>query len=141
MTKRTKAEEMFTEIFETLTEKQKEVEKFITDYSSKTPQKLKIDVIEDEEHFTVLVDLPGVRKDNITIDISEDKLEITADFDENSEDKNFVINERNNGIIKRAILLPKRVKMNQSSAKFNDGVLTVILSKLGKNENFEVKVD
>ena len=127
----------------TIREKQEELEKAVADYTSNVPAKPVMDVIEDEENLIVKTDLPGVKKEDIKIDITEDTLEITANFEEETEveDVNYIKRERRYGEATRLMKLPAKILINESTAKFENGVLTVTLPKLEKSESFEVKVD
>lgn len=143
MKRRGVAEQMFNDMVSTIREKQEELEKAIADYTSNVPAKPVMDVIEDDENIIVKTDLPGVKKEDIKIDITEDTLEITANFEEETEveDVNYIKRERRYGEATRLMKLPAKILMNESTAKFENGVLTVTLPKLEKSESFEVKVD
>ncbi|SCG85260.1 Hsp20/alpha crystallin family protein [Methanobacterium congolense] len=143
MKRRGVAEQMFNDMVGTIREKQEELEKAVADYTSNVPAKPVMDVIEDDENIIVKTDLPGVKKEDIKIDITEDTLEITANFEEETEveDVNYLRRERRYGEARRLMKLPAKILMNDSTAKFENGVLTVTLPKLEKSESFEVKVD
>ena len=102
-----------------------------------------IDVFEDGEQITVITDLPGVKQEDIKIDITENTLEITAQFNEETEveGKTFVRKERKYGKVNRTVKLPAKIKIDEASAKFENGVMTVILPKLEMKQSFEVRVD
>ncbi|KAF5079979.1 Hsp20/alpha crystallin family protein [Methanobacterium aggregans] len=143
MKRRGVAEQMFNDMVGTIREKQEELEKAIADYTSNVPAKPMMDVIEDDENIIVKTDLPGVKKGDIKIDITEDSIEISAKFEEETEveDVNYIKKERRYGEASRMMVLPAKILINESNAKFENGVLTVTLPKLEKNESFEVKVD
>ena len=143
MKRRNAAEEMFNDIVDTIKDKQKDLERTFNEYTSNMPLRPTMDVIEDEEQITVITDLPGVKKENIKLDITEDNLEINAQFNQESEfeEKDFVRKERTYGQTNRIISLPAKIEINETSAKFENGVLTIILPKLEKKQTFEVKVD
>ena len=143
MKRRGVAEQMFNDMVSTIREKQEELEKAVADYTSNVPAKPVMDVIEDEENLIVKTDLPGVKKEDIKIDITEDTIEITANFEEETEveDVNYIKRERRYGEATRLMKLPAKILINESTAKFENGVLTVTLPKLEKSESFEVKVD
>jgi HSP20 family protein len=143
MKRRNSAEEMFTDIIVTLKEKQKDLESAVNQYRSNAPFKPAVDVVEYDEEVSVLIELPGVKKKDIKIDITDQNLDITANFNEEAEfnQKIFLTKERYYGKVKRIIKLPARIKINDSYANFENGVLKIILPKLKKEKNFEVKVD
>jgi HSP20 family protein len=140
MKRRSRAEEIFNEIVNTVKDAQKDIEGTVNQYTNAN-KILAMDVVEDGKDIMVITDLPGVVRDNIKIDLTEDTLEITAQFNGLSEGKNFVRKERLYGEANRIVSLPAKIKINESSAKFENGVLTVILPKLENNNGFEVKVD
>ena len=143
MERRNAAEEMFNDIVDTIKDKQKDLERIFNEYTFNMPLRPTMDVIEDEEQITVITDLPGVKKENIKLDITEDNLEINAQFNQESEfeEKDFVRKERTYGQTNRIISLPAKIEINETSAKFENGVLTIILPKVEKKPTFQVKVD
>ena len=140
--RRGKAEQMFNDMVQTLKEKQEEMDKAITEYTS-GPAKPAMDVMEDQEQIVVKTDLPGVNREDIKIDLTEDTLQIKAQFQEETEEEgvNYYKRERKYGEAARTMILPAKVKINEVTAKFENGVLTVVMPKLEKKEVFEVKVD
>ncbi len=139
MKRRSRAEEIFNEIVNTVKDAQKDIEGTVNQYTNAN-KILAMDVVEGSKDIMVITDLPGVVRDNIKIDLTEDTLEITAQFDVLSEG-NFVRKERLYGKANRIVSLPAKIKINESSAKFENGVLTVVLPKLENTKSFEVKVD
>lgn len=143
MKRRYVAEQMFNDMVDTIREKQDGFERAISDYTSKVPEKLIMDVMEDDENIIVKIDIPGVKKDDIKIDITEDSLGVMAKFKRELEveDVNYIKRERKHGEANRIIVLPAKIIMDETTAKFENGVLTVTLPKLEKKESFEIKVD
>jgi HSP20 family protein len=140
--RRVKAEQMFNDMVQTIKEKQEELDNAITEYTS-GPVKPAMDVMENEEQIVVKTDLPGVNREDIKIDLTEDTLQIKAQFQEETEEEgvNYYKKERKYGEASRTMMLPAKVKINEVTAKFENGVLTVVMPKLEKKELFEVKVD
>jgi HSP20 family protein len=141
--KRNEAEEMFNDIFNTLSEKQKDIGDLIEGYMTNTTTQPLIDVLDEDENVTVFVNLPGIERDNIKIDITEENLEITAFYEEESEQdgKIFLRKERNYGKLNRKISIPKELKINDASAKFENGVLIIAIPKILSDNNYEVEVN
>ena len=144
--RKTRAEQIFNEMIKTIKERQVDLDQAIAEYTS-GPVKPAMDVVEDNEQITVTTELPGVERDHIKIDLSEESLEIRAEFKketvEEGEESGVVYHrkERRSGIASRVVVLPAKVKIDEVSAKFENGVLTVIMPKLDKRETFEVKVE
>lgn len=140
--RRGKAEQMFNDMVQTIKEKQEELDNAIMEYTSGTI-KPAMDVMEDEEKIIIKTDLPGVNREDIKIDLTKDILQIEAHFQEETEEEgvNYYKKERKYGEASRTMILPAKVKINEVTTKFENGVLTVSMPKLEKKEVFEVKVD
>lgn len=143
MKRKNAAEEMFNDIMDTLKVKQKDLERTVNEYSSNMSKKPSIDMLDDDEDITLITELPGVKKEDIKIDITDDTVELTAQFPDETlyESKVFLRKERTYGEVKRTIELPELININESTAKFENGVLTLVLPKIEKKKSFEVKVD
>jgi len=137
------AQRMFEDMAKTIREKQLELEKAISDYTAIAPEKPTMDVIETEDSIIIKTDLPGVNKDDVSIDLTEDSVDIMAKFEEEFEleEANFIKKERRYGEARRSMVLPAKIKVDEATAKFENGVLTVELPKLEKKEKHAVKID
>jgi HSP20 family protein len=137
-----KLRENLDQLIQTVKEKQEELDNAITEYTS-GPSKPAMDVMEDDEQIVVKTDLPGVNREDIKIDLTEDTLQIQAQYQEETEEEgvNYYKKERKYGEAARTMILPTKVKINEVTAKFENGVLTLVMPKLEKKEVFEVKVD
>jgi HSP20 family protein len=142
MKRRSMAEQMFKDMMKTIREKQEELEKALAVYTAAEPEKPTMDVIDTDEKIVVKTDLPGVKKEDIKIDLTEDSLAIEAKFEEESEVKeaDYVRKERRYGEAKRSMILPAKVKTDEATAKFEDGVLTIELPKIEKKETIKVDI-
>ncbi len=143
MKKRSAIEELFNDFVDSVRDKQEDIGKTIDDYTSNFSPKPNMDIIEDDENITVITDLPGFNKENIKIDITEDSIEITARQEEEMEfeGQKYVRQERRCGELNRSVSLPAKVEIHESSAKFENGILTVVLPKIDRNPQFNVEVD
>jgi HSP20 family protein len=93
---------------------------------------VKIDVSEDEKSFTVKADIPGVKKEDIQIDIDDDRVSIRAEAKKEKEEKKdekVVYSERAYGMVSRSFTLPADVDANGAKAEYRDGVLNLLLPK------------
>ncbi|EJD35287.1 small heat shock protein [Auricularia subglabra TFB-10046 SS5] len=92
-----------------------------------------IDVHEDKEKnlVTASFELPGLKKDDITIDVHNGRLTVSGRVETSSEETKdgYVVRERRSGNFSRAVALPNGVKAEDISAALNDGVLTVTWPK------------
>ena len=133
---------MFNDIIGTIKESQNDLEKTISGYASGS-NKLLIDIIEDNNNIIVKTDIPGVIKENIKIDITEETLEIIANFKDEvlTEGANYIKRERRFDVLKRLVTLPSKIIIDDATAGFENGVLTVTLPKIEKKESFKLHVD
>jgi HSP20 family protein len=90
-----------------------------------------VDVKEEENAFKVSVDLPGMDKDDINIEVESNRLAISGERkfeqEEKKEDHHFV--ERSYGKFYRSFTLPSTVQADKIDAAYKDGVLEVTLPK------------
>lgn len=134
MAKRDMAEQLFNNAINAIKESQSDLEKSLNGYASTFSPKPRVDIIEDDRDIIVKADLPGFRKEDIKIDISDDILEITAIFHQEplQEGAYYVKKERQYDEIKRVIELPAQIKIDHANAVFTDGVLLITLPKIGR---------
>lgn len=102
------------------------------EFPEETEVKMKIDVKEDEKSYTVRADVPGVRKEDIHVDIDGDMVSVRAERKEEKEEKKdekVVYTERRYGVASRSFSLPTEVDSTASRAEYKDGVLTLTLPK------------
>jgi HSP20 family protein len=102
-----------------------------------------IDVIRDKGKLVVRVDMPGIKAEEIKIEVEDDILTVSGEHEESREEKDekFVRRERRYGSFLRSIALPAGVDSDKVAATVNDGVLevTVPLSQETKKKAVEIK--
>ena len=84
------------------------------------------------KELLVKVDLPGITKKDIKLDISENSIEISARHKDESKknNKNFLKKERTELSYYRVLPLPVKVLSAKAKAKLSDGILSVIIPKV-----------
>jgi HSP20 family protein len=134
------AEKVINDFLSGLRSRQEDFSKAWADYT--TADKPLADVIETEGDIIVKTDLPGINKSDVDLTITEDSVEITAQFKEeyNDEEVDYVLRERSYGETKRIIKLPGKVKVKEATAKLEDSILTINLPKLQKSK-FKVDIN
>ncbi len=92
----------------------------------------RVDVSEDERELCVTVDLPGVAKNDIQLELVDNTLTIQGERkpSEKERTRKYYVMERAYGSFRRSIPLPVPVDEQNIKASFNEGLLTVILPKL-----------
>lgn len=93
---------------------------------------IKLDVKEDEKSYTVHAEIPGVKKEDIHVSIDGNQIAISAEVKNEKEVKDgekLLRSERYYGKVSRAFTLAQDVDEEASQAKYNDGVLELVLVK------------
>jgi HSP20 family protein len=99
---------------------------------AETELTMKIDVTEDDKGFTVKADIPGVKKEDIQVDVDEDRISLRAEAKREKEEKKgekVVYSERSYGMVSRSFSLPAAVDAKGAKAEYKDGVLSLVLPK------------
>ncbi|WBF09031.1 Hsp20/alpha crystallin family protein [Methanothermobacter thermautotrophicus] len=141
--RRLMAEKMMEDMIKNMREMQKEFEKKISEYAENIPEKLSMDVMETDDAIIIKTDLPGVKKEDINIELTENTISISAVFEEEVEIKeaDFIKKERKYGEAKREMRLPEKIRVEDAKAKFENGVLTVELPKVEVKKKQTLKVE
>lgn len=93
---------------------------------------IKMDVKEDDKAYTVHAEIPGVKKDDIHVNIDGNQVSISAEVKNEKEVKDgekVLRSERYYGKVSRAFTLGQDVDEEAAQAKYNDGVLELSLPK------------
>lgn len=95
-----------------------------------------IDIKEEDDKLVVTTDLPGINKEDVQINLKEDILEISAKTgkEKETEEEGYLRRERAYTQFYRAVRLPASVKEEGSTAKMENGVLTITLPKMQLGE-------
>jgi HSP20 family protein len=112
-----------------------DIEKSIVDYTF-VPGK---NIIETDDTIIVRIDLAGVKKENIDINLTDTKLKIRAEFEDEHLEDTMGYNRRPT-LIRRTVRFPRKVLAEEAEAKFENGLLTVEVPKLEKKESFSVNI-
>ena len=107
-------------------------------YGKHAKNLMKTDVRETENTYELDIDLPGFKKDEISIDLKDGYLSISAakGLDRDQEDKKgkYIRQERYAGACSRSFFVGEGVEPKDVSAKFEDGILKISLPKQVKKE-------
>jgi HSP20 family protein len=94
--------------------------------------KMKLDVKEDEKAYTVRADIPGVKKEDIQIEVDANAVTVRAEMKQEKEEKKdekVIYSERSYGMVSRSFSLPSEVDASGAKAEYKDGVLNLVLPK------------
>ena len=91
------------------------------------------DILDKCDKFVLQAELPGFQKEDIHIDIDNDRLTITAQHSEEKEDRkdHFIRRERSYGSFARSFDI-SGVKADEITAEYKNGVLELFLPKRGE---------
>jgi len=91
----------------------------------------KVDIIENETSYEVHVAAPGLAKEDFNIEVEDNKLIIRGErkFNNEKKDKNYHSIETSYGSFNRAFNLPKDADSSKINAKYNNGILELIVPK------------
>ena len=101
-----------------------------------------VDIIEDKNGVTLLVDLPGVEKEGLDIDVDKNVLTIRGAINLHTDEKlNATYMDVHAGTFTRQFTLSSELDANAIDATLKDGVLTLIVprSDVHKPKKIEVK--
>lgn len=102
------------------------------EFSDKADLQMKIEVKEDDKAICVKADIPGVKKEDIHVDIDDDRVSVRAESKQEKEEKKgekVVYSERSYGMVSRTFSVPSPVDSAGAKAEYKDGVLTLVLPK------------
>lgn len=100
-------------------------------WDNETPLDLRMDVAEDDKAYTIKIDVPGVKKEDIEISIDGNRVSISAEVkrESKSEKGKEIHSERYCGKAFRSFTLADTVNEAKAEAKYDNGVLTLSLPK------------
>lgn len=89
-----------------------------------------VDVIEDEDAFTITAILPGIDPKDLDIQIQDKLVNLQGEFkDGNDDGERYVLRERPTGKFHRSIPLPDLLNASKAVAKMKNGILTLSIPK------------
>jgi HSP20 family protein len=85
-----------------------------------------VDVMDEKDSYKIFIELPGVDKENVKLDVAEDSVEIST-----KDERKFY----------KMIYLESTVDPDSAKASYKNGVLTMELQKMEQRKGKEVKID
>ncbi len=102
-------------------------------YGRRADRLMKTDVHEHDDHYEVDIDLPGFAKDEITIELNNGYLTVSAakglDKDQNDKKGKLIRQERYAGAMQRSFYVGEQLTEEDVKASFKHGVLSLCLPK------------
>jgi HSP20 family protein len=122
----------------------KDMEKAFTSFPSISMPKMShtsCDVIDEGNQFRIKMDVPGVKKSDVNLNVTDNSIEVSAEHKAESEEKkkNYLRKERSQVSYYRSLPLSEKIISDKVSAKLTDGVLDIILPKSKPTEKQKKK--
>lgn len=104
---------------------------------------IKIDLTEHDDHYAVKAEIPGVRKEDINVQIDGNQVTVGAEVRKDTEEKKdgrVLRSERQYGYASRSFSLASAVDEGKADAKYADGVLNLLLPKKASAASKRLKI-
>ncbi len=90
-----------------------------------------VDIVEEENAYLLRVELPGVPKENLSLEVKENKLVLSGNKESTlrGEDGRYRYVESRSGSFTRVFELPRSVKTDAIEAQYKDGILDLRIPK------------
>ncbi len=101
-----------------------------------------VDIFEDKDEVVVKAEIPGMVKEDVDVNITENTLTISGEKkkEEKVEKKDYYRIERSCGSFSRSFQLPSNVRTEKAKATFKNGVLEIRLPKTEEAKKKEIKI-
>ncbi|HET7629174.1 MAG TPA: Hsp20/alpha crystallin family protein [Bacillales bacterium] len=98
----------------------------------------RVDMFEDDATLIVEAELPGLRREQIDVEVLDSALRITANHSQVHEEKNdnqhYYHRERTFGQLERIVTVPFQIDASATSAEYHNGILRIFIPK-GKQQD------
>lgn len=108
-----------------------------------SPDKIKVEIKDNDKNVVVEAEIPGVNKDDIDISIDGNVLTIRAEvkqYDAETENEQVLHSERYYGSVQRSFSLPSNIDQDKTTADYKDGILVLTLPKEAPNGAKKISV-
>ncbi len=101
-----------------------------------------LDIYEEANDLVVKAPIPGVKPEDLNIEVREDVLIISGETKQEKacKEENYHLHEQRYGRFERSVALPCAVNVDKAKANFEDGVLTLILPKVAATKGKKIAV-
>lgn len=101
------------------------------------------EITETPEHFMMSIDVPGMKKEDIKIEVSHDVLTVSGERkrERTEKDQKTQRYEKSYGFFKRSFALPNSVQADKVEARYEDGVLELCLPKVEAAKPRQIEIN
>lgn len=101
-----------------------------------------VDIVEKENEIELIAELPGIKQEDIKLEVKENVLTIFGErkLKKDVKEENFHRIERSYGKFQRSFSMPGSIKQDEVKATYKDGLLTVILPKVEYSKTKQIDI-
>jgi len=102
-----------------------------------------VDIFDTDNAIVIKAELPGIKKDNVSIDVKGNVLTIKGErsFDKEIKEENYYRKERSFGKFQRSFTLPEAVNPEAIKANFKNGVLEIEVPKPEEKKPKQISIN
>lgn len=102
-----------------------------------------MDLLDSGSDFRLMVEMPGIKREDVNIEVGEREVQISAEtkHDEEDGEGGYVRRERRYSKIYRRIPLPEEVRTEDTFAEMKDGLLMIRLPKISPQDKRSRKIE
>jgi len=103
----------------------------------------RVDVVENKENFVVRAELPGMKKDDVKLNLENHVLTLTGEkrHEEKRDEGNFHLRESRYGKFERSFRLTDNIDRGKIAADYKDGVLVITLPKTKESQSKAIAIN
>jgi HSP20 family protein len=137
------------EPFEGLTSLRRDMDRLFEEFMGRAPSRMgestgepAVEVSDTPEAVIVKAQMPGVSKDHIQVDVTDDVLTLRGEMkeEETKEEQNYHRREFRYGRFARSIPLPAMVQSDRATAQLKEGILEVRIPKSEKSKARQIQI-
>jgi HSP20 family protein len=100
------------------------------------------EIIEEEKRYAISMDIPGMNKEDINLEVKENHLHVTGErtWKSRGENQNVLRSEKRYGKFSRVFTLPQNVNSEMIESRFENGVLEIYLPKEEKAQARKIAI-
>lgn len=134
-----------------MTSFEREMNRFFDQFTSQLPRSLatrnsdfmpSCDVEETDNHYVLKIDVPGFRKENLKVELTDNVLTVAGEYrdEKRDEKKTQRMNERVKGYFERSFQLPHATESAKVEASYADGVLHIAVPKTAATKTKQIPI-
>ena len=117
-----------------------QMNQLMRDYFREGAPPVVADIEENDDNYVVEMDVPGVKRDDINVELRENELRVTGEVKERERKGILRRQARKVGQFEHVLVLPPDVDANNVEATLRDGVLTIRVGKTTSSQPRQIEV-